>query len=366
MTPTNQHHEIALTLLSGIGSKRARILVNHFTELEEIFKEKKLNLAKIPGVNPEYLTYKLRKSALETADQVLLSLQRLNAQTMFFTDSNYPRRLKQCEDAPLLLYATGPVNWNPERVVSIVGTRHATEYGKQLTTDFVNALVPLGATIISGMAYGIDVCAHQAAVTCGLPTYGVLGHGLGIVYPAAHRKIASEMQEEGALITEFLPEMKPEPAYFPMRNRIVAGLADATIVVESGGSGGSLITANLANDYNRDVFAFPGDVGRPYSIGCLKLIQQQKAHLITNASDFLSAMNWDKAPAITAPQRSLFVDLTPIQELIVEHLTAEKEMTLDNLGYLMERPVGQLAGQLLELELQGVVKALPGQRFRLI
>jgi len=363
-TPTQQ--QIALTFLSGIGSRRARVIIRHFNDLNEFFSEKKLNLAKIPGIQADFISHKQRMLALEAAKKVDDALQQLGGETVFFTEAHYPRRLKQCADAPLLLYAKGKIDWNPEKIISIVGTRNASDYGKQLTEEFMQEIAKTGTTVVSGMAYGIDILAHKAAVKLQLPTIGVLGHGLDTLYPSAHRKTAQQMIENGGLITEFAPGMKPEPAYFPMRNRIVAGIADATIVIESGIKGGSLITANLANDYNRDVFAFPGDVTRPYSAGCLKLIQQNKAHLITNTADLLEVMSWKDAEKPNTVQRNLFVDLTTDEERIIETLTTKKEMTIDVIGYLTTFTVGQTAALLLNLEFKGLIKSLPGKRYALI
>lgn len=363
MNYSTQHQQIALTFLSGIGSKRARILISHFNDLEQFFTDKKLNLAKIPGIPADFVSYKLRALALEESDKVIQYLSKINAETHFFTDDNYPRRLKQCADAPLLLYSKGTINWNPEKIVGIVGTRHATEYGRKLTQDLVEGLQPTGATIVSGMAYGIDICAHQAALKNNLPTWGVLGHGLDSLYPSAHQKIANSMLETGGLISEFHPGQKPEPSFFPMRNRIVAGLIDALIVVESGVKGGSLITANLANDYNRDVFAYPGDVNKPYSMGCLKLIQQDKAHLITSPKDVLKMMEWLETKKSASTQRNLFVELNEIEEKIVTTLRTKSDFTLDVLCYLTTLTTSEASSNLLNLEFKGVVKSLPGRRF---
>jgi len=363
---TPKHQQIALTFLSGIGSRRARILVSHFNDLEEFFTERKLNLAKIPGVPANFVSYKHRIAALTEADKTLEHIEKLDATTAFFTEAHYPRRLKNCADAPLLLYAKGRIDWNPDKIVSIVGTRHATDYGKALTAELVEGMKATGATIVSGMAYGIDICAHAAALQNELPTVGVLGHGIDLLYPHAHRKIAARMLETGGLISEFPPGMKPEPSYFPMRNRIVAGMADATIVVESGEKGGSLITANLANDYSRDVFAFPGDVSRPFSAGCLQLIQQDKAHLILNSANFLTMMNWKPAEAAVPVQRNLFIDLTAIEERIVSALRTKKELAVDSIGFLASLSAGEVASHLLSLEFKGLVRAMPGKRYSLI
>jgi DNA processing protein len=356
---TTIHHQIALTFLSGIGSRRARVIVSHFNDLEVFFSEKRLNLAKIPGIPADFVSLKLRLNALTEADKVLHELERIGGKTLFFTEKEYPRR-------PLLLYSKGNITWNPPKIVSIVGTRHATEYGKGLTQELIEGLAAHNVTIVSGMAYGIDVFAHLEAMKNNLPTWGVLGHGLSKMYPSDHRKIAERMLETGGIISEFIPSQKPEPAHFPMRNRIVAGLTDATIVIESGEKGGSLITANLATDYNRDVFAFPGDINRPFSKGCLNLIRKNQAALARNSMDIIEAMNWQLEEKNRVQQRALFVELNPREEKIMMLLKTKPELTLDTIGYLSSLTVSEVSSDLLSLEFKGLVRSLPGRRFQLI
>lgn len=363
---TNTHHQIALTLLSGVGSKRARAIIAHFESLEEFFVEKKLNLAKLPGISPHYLSVEHRLKALIESDKILTSVEKKGLKIVFYTDKDYPRRLKQCQDAPLLLYTQGNIEWNPTKIISVVGTRHATTYGKDLTLELIEGLKPHYPTIVSGMAYGIDIFAHQFALKNDLPTWGVLGHGIGQMYPSEHKKFVAKMLEKGGLISEFVPNLKADPAYFPMRNRIVAGLSDATIVIESGDKGGSLITADLAAGYNRDVFAYPGDVTKPYSKGCLKLIQNNKAMLLTSSVDLIQALNWhvdsDKRPA----QRSLFVELNPVEQKIIDALKSHSELSLDSICFLASMSVSQASTLLLGLEFKGMIRALPGRRFQII
>ncbi|WP_300659917.1 DNA-processing protein DprA [Fluviicola sp.] len=366
MNFTTIHHQIALTFLSGIGSRRARIIVSHFNDLEAFFAEKRLNLAKIPGVPADFVSQKLRLNALIQADKVIQELERIGAKTVFFTEKNYPRRLKQCADAPLLLYSKGNIDWNPPKLISVVGTRHATDYGKALTQELIEGLSGHDVTVVSGMAYGIDICAHQEALKFHLPTWGVLGHGLAKMYPSEHRKIAERMLETGGIISEFIPSQKPEPAHFPMRNRIVAGLSDATIVIESGEKGGSLITANLAADYNRDVFAYPGDITRPFSKGCLNLIQKNQAMLIRHSSDLVELMNWQTNESKEDRQRTLFVDLNQREEKIMSVLRSKPELNLDTIGYLSSLTISEVTCDLLNLEFKGLVRSLPGRRFQLI
>lgn len=326
-----------------------------------------MNLAKIPGIPPDFITARHRQAALEEADKALLYLERIGAESVFFTDISYPRRLRQCPDAPLLLYAKGAIDWNPEKVISIVGTRHATDYGKQLVHELIGGISGHKPLIISGMAYGIDICAHSAAIQHQLPTIGVLGHGLHCLYPAEHEKTAKAMLSNGGLISEFPPGTGPEPMHFPMRNRIVAGMSDATLVIESGEKGGSLITAALANDYNRDVFAFPGDVQRSFSRGCLQLIREQKANLLTGSADFLAYMGWDKEPEVSkvAIQSSLFTELSPVEEKIVAALSKQPEMAVDSIGYHSSLTPGEVSSHLLSLEFKGLVRSLPGRRYSL-
>lgn len=366
MNYTLKQQQIALTLLSGIGSRRARTILTYFSDLEAFFGQKQLNIANIPGIPADCITHQQRSAALEAADKICERLEKINASTVFYTDDNYPRRLKQCPDAPLLLYAKGNIHWNPTRVISVVGTRHATSYGKGLTRELIEGIAETGATVISGMAYGIDVAAHSAALEYRLPTIGVLGHGLHTIYPSDHRQVAREMISSGGLISEFAPGLKPEPAYFPMRNRIVAGMADATIVVESGSKGGSLITAHLANDYNRDVFAFPGDVNRELSAGCLQLIQQNKAHLITGSKDVLRFMNWEISGRKKEVQRTLFQDLDEHESSLLTILSEKPLASLDVLSHLSGLPPSGVASVLLQLEFKGLIKPLPGKRYTVI
>jgi DNA processing protein len=276
---STKHHQIALTLLSGIGSKRARIVLSHFADLEEFFTEKKLDILQIPGLSSNAISFQHRQQALDAAGEILLDLEKCEGDLIFFNDKNFPRRLKQCEDAPLLLYTKGNFNWNSQRIISIVGTRNMTSYGQRILEEFMEAAAPHQPTIVSGLAYGVDITAHQLAMKHGLPTWCVMGNGLNKIYPAIHKKIAFASTLNGGLLSEFVPNQKAEAAHFPMRNRIVAGISDATIVIESGNKGGSLITANMARDYQREVAAFPGDVNKPFSKGCNTLIRTNIASL---------------------------------------------------------------------------------------
>jgi len=349
--------------LSGIGSKRARIIVSFFNDLDEFFLDKKLDISRLPGVPDTAIGYQQRKTALEQSDKILNELSRLGGDLIFLTDSNYPKRLKQCEDAPLVLYCKGNINWNARRIVSVVGTRKMSSYGQRVTQEFISGMQHTDVTVVSGMAYGVDICAHKMALSLGMSTWGVLGHGLDRMYPSSHMKTAEKMLEQGGLITEFAPGMDIEPGNFPMRNRVVAGLADATIVVESGESGGSLITAYLANDYHREVFAFPGDVDRPYSAGCLKLIRENAARLVCSAQDVLEVMDWK--PDVLMEQSRLFVDLSAEEEQIMDVLLEKKQLHIDAIGFLSKMPVYHVSSLLLHLEFKGLIRSLPGKIFSL-
>lgn len=360
---SNQHQQIALTLLSGIGSKRARIIVSFFNDLDEFFRDQKLDISRLPGIPNTAIGYQQRKLALEQADKILNELARLNGDLIFLTDSNYPKRLKQCEDAPLVLYSKGNIDWNARRIVAVVGTRNMTHYGQRLTQELISGMQHSDVTVVSGMAYGVDICAHKMALSLGMSTWGVLGHGLDRMYPASHLKTADKMFEMGGLITEFAPGMDIEPGNFPMRNRVVAGLSDATIVIESGETGGSLITANLANDYHREVFAFPGDVDKVNSAGCLKLIKEDSARLACSAQDILEVMEWKSEQKAEQPR--LFVDLSSEEEQVMEVLLEKKELHIDAIGFLSKMPVHIVSSLLLHLEFKGLIRSLPGKRFSL-
>lgn len=365
----NEHlnYQIALTLLHGIGVKKARFLVSKLGSVDAVFNENLNVLHSETGISKSVLKAMKRDEALAIAEKQIAYIERQGIQTHFYLEKNYPRRLKHCDDSPLLLYSKGNFNPNPQRVVSIVGTRAATEYGKRLCEELIQSFVANNIQVISGMAYGIDVCAHQACVKHNVQTVGVLGHGLDRMYPSVHRKIADQLMENGGLLTEFISGTKPDRENFPMRNRIVAGMADATIVVESKKTGGSLITAELANEYNRDVFAFPGNVGQSFSEGCNLLVQKQRAHLLLDGKGFLKEMDWEeKHEQQIGVQRKCFVELNEMEQQICECLTNEESLHIDVLAMQINVPVSQMNVLLFHLEMNGVVKALPGKKFCLM
>lgn len=363
---TDLQQQIALTLLKGAGRKKIRLILSNVGSVDAFFKEKKYKLLKINGLGRSFLDQLNREEALLMAEKHVLELLKKPFQAHFFQYDDFPQRLNQCEDAPLLLFSQGNMDLNASRVVSIVGTRNATAYGKSICDELLHAFVGKNIVVVSGLAYGIDIYVHQLCVKLGIPTIGVLGHGLDRLYPATHKQTAIAMQANGGLLTEFLPGTNPDRVNFPMRNRIVAGMCDATIVVESGEKGGSLITAELANDYARDVFAFPGDIGREFSMGCNKLIQQNRAHLITSSSDFFRLMNWNEVEKKAVKQTQLFEFDLSVEELSILQMLKDKESeSFDLLSLKLDLSVSKLSGMLLNLEFEGLVKSLPGKRYRL-
>ena len=364
MNYTYLHYQIGLTLLWGVGPIKAKGLLQSFETLEDLFRMRPETLSKITGLKPAFIREMHRKQALESADHVIAHLNKNHIRPIFYDSTEYPRRLKNCVDAPLMLYHKGNASLNPEKIVAIVGTRAATSYGKQLCENLIRSFKGNNITVVSGLALGIDACAHQSCIQNDVPTIGVLGHGLDRIYPSLNRSIANKMLNDGALITEFIPGTEPDRENFPKRNRIVAGICDATIVIESKIKGGSLITAHLANDYNRDVFAFPGNVNITTSQGCNQLIRDQKAHLIQRPEDFLSIMNWNtEIPGSNSVQRILFPSLSAKQKSIVEIIAESKGVQIDVLSMKTSLPITLLNTELFHLEMEGVIRSLPGKTY---
>lgn len=365
MKNTELNYQIALTQLKGIGPIKARFLLSKIEEIQSLFHDSYTSLSKRTGITGSFLKQMNREKALEEAKKHVDYIEKQQIISHFYLDKSYPTRLKQCTDAPLLLFSKGNLPLNNSRVVAIVGTRHATEYGKSVCEEMIKGFVGKDIVVVSGLAYGIDICIHQLCLKYTIPTIGVLGHGLDRMYPSEHSGTAIKMLENGGLLTEFLSGTKPDRENFPMRNRIVAGMSDATIVIESKESGGSLITAELANDYSRDVFAIPGNVGQIYSKGCNLLISKQKAHLITGSGDFLKWMQWDEEKKIPSIQTMLFDDFTEEEQGIISILKLEGELSIDSLSTKAKTPVSKTSVLLFNLEMAGVVKMLPGKKYRL-
>lgn len=359
---------VALTLIPQIGPRLARRLVSYTGSIEGIFQENKHKLSKIPGIGEGHLQKFDMKNILSLAESELEFIQKNGISYKFYLDKDYPRRLKECEDAPLIIYYKGKDCFDDPRIISIVGTRKATPYGIQLCENFVRELKELipDVVIVSGYAYGIDICAHKAAIQNSLKTIAVFGHDLSRVYPVQHAKYIKSVLDNGCTVTEFPSLKKLDQGNFVSRNRIIAGLSDATIVVESALRGGALITADIASSYNRDVFAFPGRVDDIYSNGCNNLIRQNKAALIESAKDFVWALRWEENISGKPVQKQLFPELNDMEQKLYNELRNYRQLSLDELSINTREPVSKLSAILLNLEFKGLVKAMPGKTFSAI
>lgn len=371
MIEENIKYKIAITLIKGIGNSLAKNLIAYIGSEEAIFKEKQKNLAKIPGIGVVLSKEIASQDVLKRAEEELEFILKNKIDALYFTDKNFPYRLKECADSPIMIYTKGHCNLNDGKFLGIVGTRSATDRGKENCSKIISDLTMAqpNIVIVSGLAYGIDICAHKVALEVGLPTIGVIGHGLDRIYPSAHRPTAVKMLENGMLLTEYLSKTNPDRQNFVQRNRIIAGLCDAIVVVESAARGGALITAEIANDYNRDVFAFPGRVDDEWSAGCNFLIKNNKASLIETAEDVLRFMNWEKQDTISKSiiQTSLFLDLSDEEQSIITVLRLKQDgIQLNELAILLEKPISKVSSLLLEMEFKGLVKCLPGNLYRIV
>jgi len=367
MPPNELLYQIALSLVPGIGSITARQLIAYLGSCEAIFKEKKQNLLKIPDIGEILAARIVNANTLAQAEKELAFIEKYQIRALYYLSDEYSGRLRQCPDAPIVLYVKGGSNLNASKMISIVGTRSATAYGRELCQSFVEDLASLGHrfTVISGLAYGIDVSAHRASLKAGQPTIAVLGHGLKSIYPSLHVEIAKEIARQGALVTDFTSDITVERNNFLRRNRIIAGMSDATIVVESAVKGGALITAEMADSYGRDVFAFPGRVGDEFSTGCHRLVMRNKAALITSAKDLEYMLGWEVNDRQQPQQGELFVELTGTEKQIWEALRKHGPLLIDELSVKLNIPVGQLSANLLNMELSGRVISLPGKVYQL-
>lgn len=361
---------LALTRVQGVKPATLCQMLRIAGSATDIFR----NIADIhnmfSGIKPELVAALSDTSIFDSAKKEMDFIQSKGIRLYCINDDDYPYRLRECEDAPIAIYTLGNAPLNAEHIVSVVGTRHATEYGKDICNAFVTDLARMlpETLIVSGLAYGIDVCAHRAALACGLPTIGVLAHGLDRIYPTSHRHTAKEMLSNGGLLTEFMSGTNSLPAYFVQRNRIVAGMADATVVVESASSGGSLITASLAQSYSRDCFAFPGRVNDKYSIGCNELVARNKAALITSAYDFVEAMNWNVAQskkAVVEPE--LFPELSDDERRIMTLLAGNTDgLQVNRIVIELNMPVNIVMSRLFELEMKNLVRSVAGGSYRAV
>ncbi len=367
MTEKKNLYRIALSLIPGVGSVLARNLVAYVGSVEGVFSESFRSLVKIPGIGEMSARSIKNKGIFERAEKELRFIEKYGITLHFFTGKNYPRRLKRCIDAPIILYSKGNMNLNEQRVISIVGTRNASSYGKTVCDELIRGVSERNypVIVVSGLAYGIDIHAHRSAMKYSIPTVGVVGHGLDKIYPSLHAETARKMLQNGGLVSDFPSETKIDPPNFVRRNRIIAGLADATIVVESAEKGGSLITADIASSYNRDVFAFPGRANDTYSRGCNRLIRLNGASLIQDLDDLEYFMGWDAEKTTAGVQSSLFVDLNPEEKRVVDLLQAKGELYIDEISGELGMPTSKVSALLLKMEFNNLLTTLPGKRYQL-
>lgn len=361
---TKTVQRIALTMIPDVGDVIAKKLLAYCGSVEAVFAEKQNSLKKIPQVGEKLAKIIASANVMKEAEEEARKIEKLRIRPLFFLDPDFPRRLKHADDGPILIYTLGAMDLNASKVISIVGTRKATAQGKDFTEKLLDGLKHLDILVVSGLAYGIDIAAHRAALKFGMQTVAGLAHGLDRIYPDLHRNTAKEMLERGGLVTDFRLGTKPDRHNFPARNRIVAGLSDATIVVESSEKGGSLITADIANSYHRDVFAVPGRPADERSIGCNQLISRNKAALLNSAEDLIRMMNWDISEKPRPTQAKLLVDLTEQQEKLVALLRVG-DCRVDEIATKAQIPMSLVASELLTLEFEGVVRTLPGKVYTL-
>ncbi len=359
-------YQVALTHVPNIGDVHAKALVNIYGNAAAIFKAQKKQLENIEGIGTIRANSIKHFNDFKTCEEEIAFIEKYKISPLFITDKNYPQRLLNCYDSPALLYYRGTANLNAPRIISIVGTRNNSDYGKQVCEKMMEDLSGQNILIISGLAFGIDTIAHKAALKNNMETVAVLAHGLDMIYPPQNKSLAKQMTAAGGLLTDFKSNTNPDKQNFPKRNRIVAGICDVLVVIESAKKGGSLITAEIANSYNKDVFAIPGRTNDPKSEGCNYLIKNNKALLITNANDLLEIMNWkEKEKPARKKQRELFIELTPDEKIITDILLEKETAAIDEL-YLKSGLSSSAAAQaLLMLEMQGIILSLPGKIYKL-
>lgn len=364
--PDDLLYQIALTLVPNVGPVQARELTEYFDDAKSIFTASKKELENIEGIG------EIRAKSIKTfdnfsaAEKEIEFVEKYKIEPLFLKDRNYPKRLLNCYDSPTLLYYRGNADLNASKIINIIGTRNNTDYGRQTTEQLINELQSHHVLIVSGLAYGIDAIAHKAAVQNDLTTVGVLAHGLDTIYPSVHGSLAKQMLLNGGLLTEFRKETLPDKHNFPRRNRIVAGMADATIVIETAVKGGSMITAELANGYNRDVFAFPGKVTDVKSAGCNHLIKNNKAILLTGAEHLVETLGWGIKKAKTRKQKELFISLSTEEEALVNILKEKETVHIDEIFLKSGLTSSTVAAAMLSLEFQNVIVSMPGKMYRLL
>ncbi len=367
MGDTDLLYVLALQHVPHVGDITAKRLLRFFGSAKAVLKEKKQHLIKVDGVGQVILNGLFDKQHLLEAEKELKYIKDNNIKVLYFEDANYPDKLKHCIDAPILLFETGRVNIKEQRLISIVGTRKITTKGMAFCEQLVEQLAIYNPVIVSGFAYGTDITAHKAALKHNLQTIACLAHGHNQVYPKAHKKYVAQVEKNGGFLTDFWSSDVFDRNNFLKRNRIIAGLSEATIVIESAKKGGSLVTADIASSYNRDVFAVPGRPTDTQSEGCNNLIKQQKAHILTTPLDIPYILNWQlEEHKVTPIQKQLFVELDDNERIIYTYLSNNNKQQLDIIALNCNMPIYKLAGVLLNMELKGLVRPLPGKLFELV
>ena len=357
---------LALQRAPNLGDMSAKKLIARLGSAEAIFKEKRQSLLKIEGIGELKLQALFDPANFEAAEKEIEFIKNEHLETHYFLDENYPEKLKHCHDSPIILFSRGNIQLNNRRIVSVVGTRKITSAGKTFVTQFIEELSPLNPIIVSGFAYGVDIAAHRAAIDCNLQTIGCLAHGLDQIYPKLHAKYVDDVLKNGGFFSDFWSSDKFDRNNFLKRNRIIAGLSEATVVIESAEKGGSLVTADIANSYNREVFAVPGRPGDKYSKGCNELIKLNKAHLLGSAADLVYMLDWKLNEDVKPVQQQLFVELDEEEQQIYDLLKEKGKSQLDAIALYCDFPTFKTASILLNMELKGAIRPLPGKLFEAI
>lgn len=367
MTDYELLYALALQNTPKIGDIIAKKLIAKCGSPEAVMKEKRENLLKIDGIGTVTLSGFNTNYQLKEAEKELLFIKQNNIKVSYFEDSHYPEKLKHCIDGPIVLFETGTINLKQRHIISIVGARKITTHGIAFCKSLVDTLAPYNPVIISGFAYGADITAHKAALEHKLQTVACLAHGFNRIYPEAHKKYVSQVDANGGFFSEFWSSAEFDRKHFLRRNRIIAGVSEATIVIESAEKGGSLVTADIANSYHRDVFAVPGRTTDTQSVGCNNLIKHQKAHILTNPIDVPYILNWEQESANKPViQKQLFVELDDNEKVIYNYLKTNDKQALDLIAINCNMPIFKIAGILLNMELKGVIRPLPGKLFEII
>ncbi len=360
-------HILALLNTDGIGDVVAKKLIAHFGSATAIFSQKKQALLKVSGIGSAILSVLKNKNNFIRAEQEIEFINTNDIQYSYFKDDDYPVYLNQCFDAPVLFFKKGKINLKDQKIISIVGTRQMTNYGKTVLEELFKGIKEYNPIIVSGLAYGVDIHAHKLALKHNLQTIAVLAHGLDRIYPPVHKKYVTQILENGGLLTDFWSGTNPDRENFVKRNRIVAGLSQATIVIESAEKGGSLITAGIANSYNRDVFAIPGRITDAYSRGCNQLIKTNRSAMLTSVKDLAYILNWEKDnEAKKTIQKKLFIELSESEKEVYNYLLKEGKQQLDIIALHCNFPIYKIATLLLNLELKGMIRPLPGKIFEAV